>query len=107
MQPVSVQESLLVAFSPKLEYLATGTRDGRLKAFDTGNFALKLLGPKHRDGLDSLISVFERKCWPTSTATYHPPPTFWSLTSTFFGSNRTICYRHWLHLGPGAMSLLI
>ncbi|KAK9919005.1 hypothetical protein WJX75_008642 [Coccomyxa subellipsoidea] len=40
MQPVSVQESLLVAFSPKLEYLATGSRDGRLKAFDTASGSL-------------------------------------------------------------------
>ncbi len=44
MQPVSVQESLLVAFSPKLEYLATASRDGRLKAFDTGNTAPARLG---------------------------------------------------------------
>ncbi|CAL8463784.1 g3318 [Coccomyxa elongata] len=40
MQPVSVQESLLVAFSPNLEYLATATRDGRLKAFDTASGSL-------------------------------------------------------------------
>lgn len=44
MQPVSVQESLLVAFSPNLEYLATATRDGRLKAFDTGKCSPKQLG---------------------------------------------------------------
>ena len=36
MQPVSVQDSLLLAFSPDLEFLAVGTRDSRVKAFDTG-----------------------------------------------------------------------
>jgi hypothetical protein len=36
MQPVSVQDSLLLAFSPGLEFLAVGTRDSRVKAFDTG-----------------------------------------------------------------------
>ena len=61
MQPVSVQESLLVAFSPKLEYLATGSRDGRLKAFDTGNFAVKLLGAEHRDGLDTPVFFIWRE----------------------------------------------
>ena len=36
MQPVSVLDSLLLAYSPGLDYLAVGTRDGRVKAFDTG-----------------------------------------------------------------------
>lgn len=36
MQPVSVQDSLLLAFSPALDFLAIGSRDGRVKAFDTG-----------------------------------------------------------------------
>ena len=36
MQPVSVQDSLLLAFSPALDFLAVASRDGRVKAFDTG-----------------------------------------------------------------------
>ena len=36
MHPVSVQDSLLLAYSPGLEFLAVGTRDSRVKAFDTG-----------------------------------------------------------------------
>jgi hypothetical protein len=36
MQPVSVQDSLLLAFSPQRELLGVATQDGRLKAFHTG-----------------------------------------------------------------------
>ena len=36
MQPVSLQDSLLLAYSPGLEFLAVGTQDSRVKAFDTG-----------------------------------------------------------------------
>ena len=37
MQPVSVLDSLLVALSPGLDYLAVATQDGRLRAFETGS----------------------------------------------------------------------
>jgi hypothetical protein len=36
MQAVSVLDSLLIALSPGLEYLAVATQDGRLRAFETG-----------------------------------------------------------------------
>ena len=42
MQPVNVLDSLLLAYSPGLDYLAVGTRDGRVKAFDTGGARLCL-----------------------------------------------------------------
>ena len=35
MQPVAPLDSVLVAFSPSLDYLAVATQDGRLRAFET------------------------------------------------------------------------
>lgn len=58
MQHVSVQESVLVAFSPKLECLATATRDGRLKAFDTGTGTPILVEPCISGGTLSMSSSF-------------------------------------------------
>ena len=46
MQPVGVHNSLLLAYSPGLDYLAVGTRDGRVKAFDTGAARLHLKVPE-------------------------------------------------------------
>lgn len=43
MQAVSVLDSLLVALSPGLDYLAVATQDGRLRAFETGEAAALLL----------------------------------------------------------------
>lgn len=35
MQPVAPLDSVLLAFSPSLDYLAVATQDGRLRAFET------------------------------------------------------------------------
>ena len=74
MQSVSVQESLLVAFSPNLDYLATATRDGRLKAFDTGECLPPAIGAGLCDWCSyiCLISIIKRII--NIAASCHAPP---------------------------------